>query len=94
MFTLHTGKAAHELDPDGKTILAVPFSIVDADGKIVHALKQAFPIGATADEIRAALEQHLAIYTEDHKRHESVKEHQAQLETSSAAAEEISNITI
>lgn len=93
MFTLKTGQAKQYLD-NGVTLLAVPFDIINEDGETVHSMAQSFPLTATADEIRDALAQALAVYTEDNTRYEANKEQQAALEASSAVAEEISNITI
>lgn len=94
MFTLKTGLAGQQLNPDGVTVLAVPFEILDETGTVVQAMTESFPLTTTTDEVRAALERHLEVFTEDHARHEEVKEHQDALDASAVVAEEITNITI
>jgi hypothetical protein len=93
MFKLKTGNAEH-YTIEGETLLAVPFDIVNLEGTVVHSTRQSFPLTASVAEIRAVLEQFLAVYTDDHLRHESVKEHQAALDASAEAAQEISQITL
>lgn len=94
MFTLKTGTAIHELNPTGETILAVPFDIVSESGEVVQAMRETFPLTATKKDVQKVLARHLAVFTEDHERHEGVKESQAALEASAAVAGEISNITL
>lgn len=93
MFTLKTGQATQYLD-GGTTLLRVPFDIINEAGAVVHSMAQSFPLNTTAEEIKAALAEHLRVYTEDHARFEAGKEQQAALEASAAVAQEISNVTI
>jgi hypothetical protein len=95
MFTLKTGTAAHYDDTEtGQTLLAVPFEIVDDAGVVVQALKESFDLNATAEDITAVLQRHLAVFTEDHQRHEGVRVAQEARDASAAEAEKISNITL
>ncbi len=101
MFKLKTGTAT-QYSIEGETLLSVPFDIVQEvvgrRGKksevVVHSMAQSFPLSATAKEITAALNKHLAVYTEDNARHEATKEQQAALDASAATAQEISNLTL
>lgn len=93
MFTLKTGEAKQYLS-EGVTLLSVPFDIISEAGAVVHSMAQSFPLNTTAEEIKAALAEHLRIYTEDHVRYEAGKEQQAALEASAAVAKEISNLTL
>lgn len=95
MFTLTVGTAATYQDIDAnETRIVVPFQIVDETGAVVNEQKQSFPLGTTEDEIRAALQQALAVYTEDSQRFEANKDRQANLDASQEVISSISNITI
>lgn len=93
MYTLTTGQAAQYLD-NGVTLLAVPFDIKNEAGETVYSLSQSFPLNTSADDIKAALATHLAVYTDDSNRYEANKEQQAALDASQAVVEEISNVTL
>jgi hypothetical protein len=93
MFTLKTGQATNYIDSD-VTLLAVPFEIINDEGRTVHAMSQSFPLNSSADEIREVLERHLSVYTDDSNRYEAGKAQQEVLDASAAVVEEISNLTL
>ena len=72
----------------------MPFEILDASGVVVNEQKQSFPLATTESEIKAALQQALTVYTDDHVRHEAGKDTQAALEASQGVTAAISNISI
>jgi len=95
MFTLKTGTATHYTDAEtNRELLAVPFQILDEDGNVVHALSESFDLNATAEDIKAVLQRHLTVFSEDHARHEGVKIVQQARDASAAEAAKISNITL
>jgi hypothetical protein len=94
MFKLKTGEAAQYLDENGTTLLAVPFDIVNEEGVTVTSMSQSFPLNTSADDIKAMLAQHLAVYTEDSARYEAGKEQQAALEASNEVITEVSNLIV
>lgn len=95
MFTLKSGTASTYQDIDAKeTRIVVPYEILDASGTVVNEVKQSFPLSATEEEIKTALEQALTVYTDDHNRFEEGKVAQAVLEASTGVTAAISNITI
>ena len=75
LFTLKVGKAEQYQDIDAnETRLRVPFEIVDAEGVVVNALNESFPITATLPEVEDALKRHLEVFTQDSERFEANKE--------------------
>jgi hypothetical protein len=94
MFTLKTKEATQYTDESGNTLLAVPFDIVNEAGETVTSMNQSFPLNASADDIKAMLSQHVAVYTEDSVRYEAGKEQQEALEASTAVIAEVSNLTV
>jgi hypothetical protein len=95
MHKLITGQAKQYSDPEtGEPRIAIPFQIVDEDGKELFAHTESFPAETPLHDIRVVLERHLATYGDDAARHEQAKELQAKLDAGSETVSEISNITL
>lgn len=94
MFTLKVGTAEQYRDrAEGENRIRVPFEILDGKD-VVSEQVHSFPLGTPADDIKAAMQQALATYTEDHERYEANKERIAQEAEADETASAISNITI
>lgn len=82
-------------DHDSQAVLqAVPWSVTDETGAVVHEGVQAFPLTASVEEIKDFLQQTLDVYKQDAERYEATKELQENLDAANATASEVSGITI
>jgi hypothetical protein len=92
---LIVGKVEQYQDFDsGQSLQRVPYQIVDDAGVQLMERHQSFPLTATTDEIKIALESALAVYKDAVERHEGAKELQSGLDNASQVGEAITGLEI
>lgn len=92
---LNIGTAFQYLDLDSnKTLLEVPYQIVDDAGAILKEVRQSFPLEATQEEITASLTNALAVFKDEAAKSEQSIARQAALDNATKVAGTISGLSI
>lgn len=79
---------------EGKTVLAVPWQILDDNGDVLFEATQSFDLDASVDDIKAFLSQTLQTHIADVARNAEASLLQANLDASVQTARDISNLEI